>query len=518
MKKTLLIVFVLLIFIDVIWFTTYCFVMPINLIDEGQFAAWANHMMHGEKMYTDIYITYGPLYVYLVYLYMKFGATSLQGVRMFLFILNFLTCIPMSYLILKNLKLKKITILYTLSFLFLLLPIFSIRQALGFFAIYLEMKLIDGESRIVAFFLGIILAVSFLFSPDIGLYAGIVVFVANIVPLIFMRNVLEHMKRIIYVVLGASLVGIVFAFWAAGEGWLSSYITTTIDVLATLSGTGSPIGQNYPYFFELIHGNLSPILLFKSIFSKEMLVYWVFLFNIIIVFTSFYTFLTGSINKINKKIFLLYLFCLILSITLIGRNGIGHVLFVLPPIIIILFIFLERLVFSSNEKMSNTFRLVMGSIIIIFLFRILLIYRPTYFGIFRINNILAKDYENVNLVGVAPVDNASQLKELKKFIDKQTVKDTQIFLLKDEPGLYAILDRSNPTRYDLPFIADSLPKRYELINQIKFSNIKYIIDDTLAWDVDGISNRQRIPELQRLLENSFYKCDIIGKINIYCKK
>jgi hypothetical protein len=160
----------------------------------------------------------------------------------------------------------------------------------------------------------------------------------------------------------------------------------------------------------------------------------------------------------------------------------------------------------------------MGFIILIFLFRILLIYRPTYFGIFRINNFFAKDYKNVNLVGVASVDNASQLKELKKFIDSQTVKNTQVFFLKDEPGLYAILDRSNPTRYDLPFIADSLPKRYELVNQIRSSNIKYIIDDTLAWDVDGISNRQRIPELQRLLEDRFYKCDIIGKINIYCKK
>lgn len=48
----------------------------INVIDEGQFAAWANFMLHGKLMFKDMYIVYGPLYVYPLYLLFKFFSPS----------------------------------------------------------------------------------------------------------------------------------------------------------------------------------------------------------------------------------------------------------------------------------------------------------------------------------------------------------------------------------------------------------------------------------------------------------
>jgi hypothetical protein len=518
MKKVLITILILLIVLDIVWLITYLFATPIDLIDEGQFAAWTSHMLHGKKMYEDIYITYGPLYVYVVYLFLKISHASLQGIRTFLFVLNFITCIPVAYLLLSNLKLKKLTIFSALSFLFLLLPIFSVRQALGLLAVFLQMNMMEKNRTITAFLLGVTIGIAFLFSPDIGLYSFAVILIANLFPLMFSRNIFYHLRKLMFIILGLVVVGTIFSIWAQGEGWLTGYISTTLDVLTTLSGVNSPIGQKYPNFFELFPKSLSPVLFLKFIFSKQMMLYWIFLFNIILVFVSFYTFLSKKINRTDKKIYLLYLFCLLLSTTLIGRNGIGHVFFVLPPIIIILFIFLEHLFENSHKKISGGLRFVIIAIILLFLFRLTLIYRPTYFEIMRIKSFLTKDYKNNDLVGVALIDDAPQIEKLKKFIDHNTDENDPIFLLKDEPGIYMILNRINPTRYDLPFIADSLPKRYEIVNQLKSSPVKYIIDNTLAWDVDGISNRQRIPELDRLLNRDFYRCDIIGKINIYCKK
>src|SRR3989344_2652336 len=113
----------------------------VNVIDEGQFAAWANHMLHGKFLFKDIYVTYGPLYVYPLYLLSKIFGPSMFLVRAYITI-GALVGIYAVNEILKQFKIEKLLRYLTLV-LFALLPIMQLRQAVGYIILLFLFKGIE---------------------------------------------------------------------------------------------------------------------------------------------------------------------------------------------------------------------------------------------------------------------------------------------------------------------------------------------------------------------------------------
>src|SRR3989304_5377037 len=107
-KKSLLIslLIILVAFLIGPTYTSSPFLGNINLIDEGQFGAWVNHMSHGKYLFKDIYLTYGPLYVYPLYLVFKIFTPSAFIIRSYLALGSTLG-IVVCYLILQRLNLSK---------------------------------------------------------------------------------------------------------------------------------------------------------------------------------------------------------------------------------------------------------------------------------------------------------------------------------------------------------------------------------------------------------------------------
>jgi hypothetical protein len=78
--------------------------------------------------------------------------------------------------------------------------------------------------------------------------------------------------------------------------------------------------------------------------------------------------------------------------------------------------------------------------------------------------------------------------------------------------MYLLVNRSNPTRYDLPFIANTLEKRLEVLSSLERTRPKYIFENTLAWAVDGVDNRTRLPEVYAFIKQHYR---VIGYIDSY---
>jgi hypothetical protein len=71
--------------------------------------------------------------------------------------------------------------------------------------------------------------------------------------------------------------------------------------------------------------------------------------------------------------------------------------------------------------------------------------------------------------------------------------------------MYLVADRVSPSRFNLPEVINSKAKRYELINDLERSKTKYIIYNTSSWDVDGVSNMERLPEVMHYISENYFK-------------
>ena len=491
----------------------------VNVIDEGQFAAWANHMLHGKFLFKDIYVTYGPLYVYPLYLLSKIFGPSMFLVRAYITI-GALVGIYAVNEILKQFKIEKLLRYLTLV-LFALLPIMQIRQAVGYIILLFLFKGIETRKLRWFFFCGISLATCFLISPEIGIFSAIIIFLYYSYTLVTADIIRIVFQRISVFLLGILFIVIPFSLWTEYEGWLTAYIVGTEDILTSLSGINSPNGQNFPNPYTLFPVTLDPILLFKFIFSQDMMLYWTIFIYLLIVG---YIVIRMALQKRDRKdvyITMIGLYGVLMYTILLSRNGIGHFFFTLSPLIILIVYFIDKALRIVKQKKSKRIEKSVALIgvlaISLFVLRLLAINRPEIIKKFTFPFSVSLFKQNPVRFGPMSVSSVQeqQLSIIQNYILQQTTEKDNIFLFSNEPVVYMLVDRINPTRYDLPFVANPLEKRLELIFDLTRNPPRYIIENQKSWAVDGVSNRQRLPEVYEYLEKQYHKTAVIGNYIVY---
>jgi hypothetical protein len=305
----------------------------LNLIDEGQFAAWANQMLHGKLMFKDIYITYGPLYVYPLYLLFKIFSPSAFLVRIY-FILGSIVGIVTLNLLMLNLGIKRIG-RYAFNILLILLPIIILRQALGFLVIYFLILTETKNNKVYPFFVGLFSVLTFLTSPELG------IIVTAIATLYFIYRTLRVsksglFKTLYYVLFGLILPTVIFVVWAGTQGWLASFFQTTGQIFMNFSGVNVPNGQGLPDVFELIPRSTNILGWFKFVLSKEIFVYYIMILNVYMLLFMTVKLILKKTNPDDLKIILILLFSLPLIYLYVSRPDFPHVFFGLTPLILLL--------------------------------------------------------------------------------------------------------------------------------------------------------------------------------------
>ena len=494
------------------------FVGEINMIDEGQLGAWIRHMLHGEFLYKDIYAAYGPLYVYPAYLAAKVFGPSVFLIRVF-----YLTIYTFLAILILRMVLVKLRVGYGFALLvigaLLIVPGFGMRQGMGLLAIMTGYLAFDSKKRITSIIAGVVLALAYLISSEVGIFSTLILFLLFFLRLVNARQVKEVLLRIALLVLSSVMVFFVFYVWASTEGWFWSYLNSIISDMTIYSGIALPNGKSFPNIIELVPVDFSAVAWAKYIVSKELLLYWLFLLYIVTFLYLFIRFVLGKADKRDELVFLIAVYGFFLATILIGRSG--HFSFTLAPAFILLAVFSDILfghykgAKNRKEKFLSLFILI---IIFLFLARIVLIYRPHFPKIINVPAAVISAKSSPEFVGNTkiPLFQETEIREMQLFVAENTTPKDAVFFLGNEPMMYLLTNRDNPTRYDIPVVANTRQKRLEVLDDIKRDRTKYIIYNKNSWPVDEVNNFVRIPELRDYLALN-YKREDRGSFILYTR-
>lgn len=490
----------------------------VNVIDEGQFAAWLRHMLNGEYLYKDIYSAYGPLLVYPSYLLAKVFGPSVFLLRIvYMVIFTFLAIVVARY-ILYFLNVNRAISFLAILFL-AIVPGIGMRQGIGLLTILLTHLSLKEKKYIWSVFSGLSLTATFLVSSEIGIFTTLTVLAYWIYCLVVVSSRVVFTK-IFTVLISAGICFFMFYFWSSTEGWFAAYIQNVFTDLSIYSSIDLPNGKAFPNIIELMPENASVVSWIKFTISKDALLYWLYFFYICVFL---YLFSKLSLGKIKDKEVLLGLVALygfFMSMILIGRSG--HFPFVLAPVAIICAYFLNQLNISLKKASITTekvFACILITLIIFFGIRIILIYRPHFHRLLLLPQNISLTERGIPFVGATSVSYLQETELLKvtDYINKNTLPSDNVFFLGNEPLMYLITNRGNPTRYDIPVVANTKEKRLEVLNDILADKTKVVIFNHNSWSVDGISNIRRIPELMEHLEKNYHKSEI-GSLTVYTIK
>lgn len=480
----------------------------LNLIDEGQFGSWAYQMLNGKKLFEDIYPTYGPLYIYpLYYLFAIFGSDPFW-VRVYLLSATFIGGI----LCLFCASIVRLPVPFRLVLIFAMgmLPIISLRQSLGIFAVTLFVTSLFKTRLSYAFISGVILVLSFFISPEIGIFSLLIIVLFSLFRFVFVKNIRFELKRFSVFVSAVIFSGLVMIMFLLSENVLSAYRDVTVDVFSSFSGEDVPNGKNFPYFTDILFANSSLYDFVKSVTSFEGLMYMTLFVYIGAGMTIIYRLTSGRFDSRDMWLVTFGLFGIFLYTILLTRSGIGHFYFVLTPVIFVTGLLYERLVSvhknNNKEKYLSLFFIIC---ITLFVARIFLIYRFEIIG-------------SLSDVSTFPSRNTSEtlhfmrldsrqltgIETIRTLVQTHSHNSDDVFFLSNSPMMYLIVQRNNPTRYDLPYIAGSPEKRYEIQNDLKTLKPSLILYDSTMWNVDGLSNKIRLPEVYDFIRKEYI---LIGK-------
>lgn len=467
----------------------------VNLIDEGQFAAWINHMLHGKVIYKDFFVPYGPLQIYPLYFLIKMFGPSIFIIRFAMTVLGVFLGICAALIVLKYLRVHPFLRVITILFI-VIIPGVHMRYWIGilcFMAISQAYKL---KSLKLSFVAGALLGITFLQSTDVGILSILVV--------LGCVSVKKNARIAALTIFGFTFFLTIFAIFAFKEGWLMSYLQITANFLTSVSGVNLPNGQGLPNIFEGKDLSFNPIQILKFAFSKAMLFYWSLLLFLIFTAITIIRYILKKTTQRDEIIFFILCFGILIYASIIGRSG--HY-FILVPIVIVCASYFLTLWFTPKIMKENTNKIIGIIFLIIFILygiRHIVIFRYTPFF-----DLSVRQFSNTSVPRIQPIaiseNQAYDILALQDFFKRNTKPTDTIFVFNNIPALYFLLNRENSTWYDVPLLAISLKKRLELVSSLREHPPKFIIEDKKAWAVDGISDRQRLPEVINYIERNYDK-------------
>lgn len=394
-----------------------------------------------------------------------------------------------------------------------------LRQALVWIVIYFLILAINHAKKKYLFLSGLFTSLTLLVSPELGIITMIILLIYCTLQLKSFSNLRAVFYDISYFSLGFILPTLIFVGFSLKEGWFIPYLSNTIKVLIDYTGVNVPNGKSLPYLFSLIPSSKSLIAWIKFITSKDIFIYYVFLLHILVISYLAMKITLKTFSPPDKKIFLIVIFGIFLQYLIVGRPD--HYFFALSPILLISIYYLNKsILFLKQKKIKNTEKLFFIAAIIffsIFYLRYLYINHPQIENIVHISSAVMHSPQNPKFVGriLISKSQAKLFTDIQNFTNQNSSAKDSIFIFSDEPGLYLVLNRDNATKYVVPFGSNLKPMRIDLVNELKDNHPKFILIDKNAWDVDGVSNFRRLPEVINYIKQNYKVFKTIDGISFY---
>src|SRR6185369_6438986 len=319
-------------------------------------------------------------------------------IRIVYIVLNVLFAVGIVQIILRELKFSYRLQLMCITLLFII-PDFGMRQGMGLLSLLFIYKAVEKNNLFRSIMAGAILALTFLTSSDMGIFALLISIFYLTYGAIKTNHIQEFLKKILLIFLSYLFVFFIFYLWSNSEGWFFAYIHTILSDIRIYSSIDTAIGRSFPNAFYLMPHALSVIQWIKYIVSQQMLLYWVYLFYIISFMYFLIKILLNKFKKEDHLVLIITIFGFLLSTILIGRTG--HINFTLAPVFILFVYFLRELILkfyqSKNADKSLSFSFIV--LILFFSLRFISIYRPHFIKILSIPHAIADKKAELAFVG-----------------------------------------------------------------------------------------------------------------------
>ena len=288
----------------------------------------------------------------------------------------------------------------------------------------------------------------------------------------------------------------------------------------------------YPFYVMLGYGslpapNISQTALsvirgkmpFASIYPSITFCFPIFVYAVTLAFQIIH-FLKGGFTTRDIFFFLIMLYGIIMFRYALGRSDGFHIFQVYAPAVFLL-CYLGTL--PLQQAVTRGIKSVIPFIVIIFPLMVLFSFSPTFetlrWRMFEVNTVNIKkkfsalpqeDMVEVpvpEMKGVfVPGRTAETIMDFVKF-SKKLEADDSVFVFGNAPFAYFILNRRNPTRFDMIYWAVNTELQKEIVDDLEEAKPKYMI--YMMFELDDIPAHVQVPVIYEYCAKTYQ--DLIYK-------
>ena len=502
----------------------HAFVNPwVLLSEEGEMMAWVDTILRGQVLYKDAFSLYGPLTQYPVALLFKIFGPSLYVWRIWLFSLN-VAALVVVYVLMRRLMHTRtgaaagtlvIAMVCTSS-----TPAMSwslSRVAMGLLALAgLQRSLETGRPRSFGI-VGAVLAVSSFFSHEVAVSAGLAV--ACVLTL-------DHAwgRRLGWLAAGFVGAAVPLVAWIAAEGSLGAMLTNfAVFARVKLLGYG---GLAFPAVHDLLrHGGEWPTP------SDTLMAYFgpvALAFSAVLLGSRL---LRGFRSARGATQVALLVFGIVLFRSAVARPDDTHVIFALPPVLVLVACWCEEAVLTLRQgRAVLTRRFAAGAFVTTAVLGLLPFHATiadnaedaarqlalTLTGRFSRSSVpgyASLDTERSAGIDV-PADLAGSIAETVRVIRSRTRPGEPIWAFPNESLLNFLADRPLSNAFPLAVFAATSEQREEMVAQLDRTRPRYGVLYPHAFVVDGVPWELAVPEPLAYLQTRYAQVETIGPFTI----
>lgn len=447
----------------------------IDTIEEGNWLGWLQRLTSGQVLYRDVAVFHPPLLIWGLNAFTKLFGVSVYEVRLYFHLLEIIG-LGIIYLISRKILKSRNNIILSML---LILSLVSnqvrnhvgIRLGMGLLSIYLLLIFHNKNKYVWIFISGVVAFVSVGVSTESGVAAGL----ACVLGLcISSKNIIEIIKRL--------------SIWGSG---FAIPATILISILWFQGGLNNAINQMWFYmkaysggFFNIAvpRMGLDNILLWWRVdryFNSDVIM-WEFsilIMGLILVYLI-YRFINNKFIRLDRFIFMIFIYCLVISRAVLSRSDWYHLLFLLIPIIPAFAYIIET--WQIEYKLKYVLP-GLWILLIVVINRELVQQKFINGQVFKIQsyaNISQRYLTYKSERAKIALDIDSEPEKVDKLIDfltKNTSLNDKIFAFPWKPELYFLADRNNATAFDTPYMFFSTDYQNQMIKQLESNRPKYII-------------------------------------------
>ncbi|MBI5115707.1 hypothetical protein HZA56_04490 [Candidatus Poribacteria bacterium] len=480
----------------------------------GQFLAWANAAYHGEWHGRDFFCLYGPLYIYSIVATWKIAGKSVQALFAYWHIMSALTCIAAYAFFRQFWSRRVLCVVAALALTFTTILEYPV-SACRFTAALGALALLAAHARGIRGLLipaGILVGLAVMTSQEVG----IAVLAASFVFLIcgdIGRGLRRMSGRIGFFALGfaaaAAPAALVFhlngALWPMVQNVIEypsavnlgygNYPFPRVDSVLPLNLTGAPPGA----------------LLVRAGVPSTMLFYYAPSLYAVSLVYLFIRLVLGrwKLDTFDSMVAALTAAGIMLFGVALGRSDYAHLIFALPPAVLLHLLFIGHVTRILYAKMSlrrtvsvRRSELAACSVILVVsisFFNPSLMLKKT---VSSATGNFEKMILAFRLPKPPPEFQGPPYMEVVDYIKQNTTPRDYVLALPSNSAYYYFVDRENPTRFCQFSMLATNKHRAEVLEDIRERRPKYVIYDITGERVDDISDEVQFRDaLDFILQN-----------------